>query len=247
LGKEFTVDRRFCAAIVLFASLVAVAALGPPARTQNPAKPADEGGWTMDFPEERGDLGPTGRNRYFILEPGYQMVLRKGDLELIKAVLPETRMVDGVLTRVVEERESKKGKVIEVARNFYAISKKTNNVYYFGEEVDFYEDGKVVGHEGAWVAGAQGARYGLMIPAIPLVGAKFYQEIAPKVAEDRAEIVSVRAMVETPAGTFKDCVKVKETTPLEPDVVEYKYYAPGIGLVADDKLELVQYGFLKSK
>src|SRR5690349_18319088 len=88
-GKEFTMDRRCCAAVVLF---VAVAALGPPGRTQNPApaKAADDGGWTMDFPEERGDLGPTGRNRYFILEPGYRMVLRKGDLELIKAVLPET-------------------------------------------------------------------------------------------------------------------------------------------------------------
>jgi len=81
-----------------------------------------------------------------------------------------------------------------------------------------------------------------MMPGLPLVGAKHYQEIAPKVALDRAEILSVSETVKTPAGVFKNCLKVVETTPLEPRNKEYKYYAPGIGLVQDGKLKLVKYG-----
>jgi hypothetical protein len=76
------------------------------------------------------------------------------------------------------------------------------------------------------------------------VGGRFYQEIAPKVAEDRAEILSTNETAETPAGTFKNCLKMEETNPLEPGSKEVKYYAPGIGIVIDDKLELVKHGFL---
>src|SRR5262249_46702791 len=120
----------------------------------------------------------------------------------------------------------------------------TNSVYYFGEEVDLYEDGKVVGHEGAWLSGEKGARFGLMMPGTPLLGARYYQELAPKAGMDRVEILSVNETVETPAGTFKNCIKVEETTPLEPGSKEIKYYAPGVGLVKDDKEELIKYGFL---
>jgi hypothetical protein len=59
---------------------------------------------------------------------------------------------------------------------------------------------------------------------------------------DRGEILSVTEAVQTPAGRFKDCVKVEDTTPLEPKVKEYKYYAPGVGLVQDGDLVLVKYG-----
>jgi hypothetical protein len=83
-----------------------------------------------------------------------------------------------------------------------------------------------------------------MMPGTPLVGGRYYQEIAPKVAVDRAEILSTNETVETPAGAFKNCLKLEETNPLEPGTKEYKYYAPGIGLAVDDKLELVQHGFL---
>lgn len=171
-------------------------------------------------------------NPYFILEPGYQLVFEGGKERLTITVLDETKTIAGVETRVVDERETKDGKLTEVSRNFFAISKRTNSVFYFGEEVDIFKDGKVVGREGAWLAGEKGARFGLMMPGQVLLKARHYQEIAPKVAMDRAEIVSMSATVKTPAGEFKNCLKVEETTPLEPGTKEYKYYAPGIWPVA---------------
>lgn len=246
----------------LFAALIALSALigfDLPGRTQSQDQTPPEdvkdakadketGPWTEDFPVEAGELGPTGRNRYFILEPGYYLVLRKGNEEVTITVLNETKKVDGVLTRVVEEKETKNGKLVEISRNFFAISKRTNSVYYFGEEVDIYEDGKVVSHDGAWLSGVKGARFGLMMPGTPLVGGRYYNEIAPEVAMDRAEILSTKETVETIAGTFKNCLKIVETNPLEPGNKEYKYYARGVGLINDANAELVKYGMIeKSK
>lgn len=240
---------RHTALAGLFAALIALTVFGPGRTEQQdkaPPKDAkaekDTGPWTDSFPVEPGELGPTGRNPYFILEPGYFLVLRKGEEELTITVLDETKKVDGVETRVVEEKETKKGKLVEISRNFFAISKRTNSVYYFGEEVDIYEDGKVVSHDGAWLSGVKGAKFGLAMPGTPLVGGRYYNEIAPEVAMDRCEIVSVKETVETIAGTFKNCLKIKETTPLEPDNKEFKYYAPGVGLINDANAELVKYG-----
>lgn len=234
----------------LIVMLIAWIAFAPPARTQpkdqaaKDAKADKDGPWTDDFPVEPGELGPTGRNPYFILEPGYFLILRKGNEELTITVLDETKKVDGVETRVVEERETKNGKIIEISRNFFAISKRTNSVYYFGEEVDIYEDGKVVSHDGAWLSGVKGAKFGLAMPGTPLVGGRYYNEVAPEVAMDRCVIISTKETVETIAGTFKNCLKIEETTPLEPGNKEYKYYARGIGLVNDANAELVKYGMI---
>ena len=204
-------------------------------------RPNDEP-WTRDFPVERGELTDTGRNPYFVLEPGYASVLEAGGERLVVTVLAETRRIDDVETRVVEERETKGGQLVEVSRNFFAISRRTNCVFYFGEEVDIYRGGKVAAHEGAWLSGANGARFGLMMPGRPLLGARYYQEIAPRVALDRAEIVSLGETVKTPAGEFRDALKVAETNPLEPGAREYKYYAPGVGLIQDGPLKLVKHG-----
>ena len=204
------------------------------------------GAWTDDFSSEKADLVSTGRNPYFILEPGFQRVLEGGNERFVNTVFNETKMVDGVETRVVEERETKNDKVVEVSLNYYAISKRTNSVYYFGEHVDMYKDGKITSHEGSWLSGEKKARFGLMMPGLPLVGAKYQQEVAPGDAMDRAEIVSVSESVKTPAGEFKNCLKIKETTPMEPGNVGYKYYAPGIGLVQDGNCKLVSYGKAKA-
>jgi hypothetical protein len=198
--------------------------------------------WTNDFAAEKDALVSTGRNNFFILEPGYQLVLEKDKERLVVTVLNETKKVDGVETRIIEERETNDGQPIEVSRNYFAISKRTGSVYYFGEDVDMYKNGKVVSHEGSWLSGVDGARFGLMMPAVPLLGARFQQEVAPTVALDRAEIVSVTDTLTTPAGEFKNCLKTKETTPLEPDALEHKRYAPGIGLIDDAGLKLVRYG-----
>jgi hypothetical protein len=198
--------------------------------------------WTRTFAVERSDLRSTGRNPYFILEPGYTLVLEKGAERVVKTVLSETKVVDGVETRVLEERETKNGKLVEISRNYFAISAKTNDVYYFGEDVDIYKEGKVVSHEGAWLSGLNGARFGLAMPATPTLKAAYYQEVAPGIAMDRAEIVSVTERFSSPAGTFMNCVKTEETTPLEAGAKDYKLYAPGVGQVSDGSLVLVKYG-----
>ena len=191
------------------------------------------------FGVDKANLVPTGRNPYFILEPGYRCRYEGGQETLAITVLNETKMVDGVQTRVVEEREEKNGKLAEVSRNYFAIDKTTHDVYYFGEEVDIYRDGKIVEHEGAWLSGVKEARFGLLMPGKPEVGDRFYQEVAPKVAMDRAEIVSFEKTMKTPAGTFEKCLYVKESSPLESGISE-KWYVSGIGLVRDGELLLVQ-------
>jgi len=204
------------------------------------------GEWTSHFLMEGDELVSIGRNPYFILEPGYQMVLEGGGTQLIITVLNETKIVDGVQTRVVEERETKNGQLIEVARNYFAISRRTNDVFYFGEDVDMYKDGKVANHNGSWLSGVEGGKFGLMMPGRPLANASYYQEVVPNVAMDRATIMSTTEPVKTPAGEFVNCLKVKETTPLE-HLSEYKYYAPGIGMVSDGKMQLVRAGKIELK
>ena len=196
-----------------------------------PQAPPDPRPFTETFRAE--EWSSKGTNPYFVLKPGYVLVLEGGKEKLTITVLDETRIVAGVETRVVEEREAKEGKLVEVSRNFFAISKRTNDVFYFGEEVDIYRDGKVVSHEGAWLAGVDGARWGLMMPGTPLLGARYCQEIAPGVAMDRAAIAAVADTLQTPAGKFEGCLRTEETTPLEPAAREAKVYAPGVGLIRD--------------
>lgn len=198
-----------------------------------------ESGWRLTFDVHKSNLVPTGTNPYITMQPGRVLKLKHGSDTLTVTILPETQQVDGVTAGILEERETKNGKLVEVSRNFMANDKATGDVYYFGEDVDNYKNGKVVSHESAWRAGVAGARFGLMIPAKPAVGQKFYQEIAPKVAMDRVEVVSIDETVKTPAGIFEHCVHLRETTPLERDV-SHKYYAPGIGLIKDDKFELAE-------
>ena len=198
------------------------------------------GDWTSVFLVEKDELLSVGRNPYFILEPGYRLVLEGDGAQLIITVLNETKKVDGVETRVVEERETKGGKLVEVARNYFAISKRTNDVFYFGEDVDMYKDGKIANHDGSWLSGVNGSKFGLMMPGRVLLHSRYYQEVAPNIAMDRATIVSVTETVKTPAGEFKNCVKVEETSPLSRFTTEYKYYAPGIGMVSDGEMKLVK-------
>lgn len=206
---------------------------------------ADRGSsWQEEFGISKCHLLTTGRNPYFILEPGYELVLSGGKVKLHIRVLDETKTVDGVVTRVVEERQWEDGKLHEIARNYFAICEQTKDVFYFGEDVDYYENDKVVNHNGSWLAG-NGNKPGLMMPGTPKLKMKFYQEIAPKMAMDRAEIVSLGETCKTPAGTFSRCMKVKETSAIELTLSEYKYYAPGIGLVSDDNVKLIKYGFKK--
>jgi hypothetical protein len=208
------------------------------AAAQAPAKK----GWVDTFAVDKKDFVSIGANDYFRLEPGYVLTLEKGKVRLVITVLDETKAVDGVETRIVEERESKNGQLVEVSRNYFAFNRADLGVYYFGEEVDIYKNGRVVDHEGAWESGRNGARFGLMAPGRPAVGDRYYQEVAPGVAMDRAEVAALDATIKTPAGEFEGCLRCVETSPLEPLAREAKIYAPGIGLVKDGSLLLVEHG-----
>lgn len=107
---------------------------------------------------------------------------------------------------MVEENESESGKTIEISRNFFAFRRKTGVVYYFGEEVDIYKNVNIVKHEGAWLAEGKN-KAGLAMPGLALLGARYYQELAPGIAMDRAEIVSLTETRQTLAGTFVQYLK----------------------------------------
>ena len=194
-------------------------------------KSESEEGWQQSFNLDKSTLKNVGENPFFVLKPGYRLTLNGTEdgkkVDLMITVLNETKLVDGVETRIVEERERQNGALVEISRNYYAIDPATKDVYYFGEAVDIYKDGKVVGHKGAWQSGQNGAHFGLMMPGKPQPEQKYYQEMAPGVALDRAEVASLSKSVDTPAGHFTNCLKVEETTPLEPGLIEYKVYAPG--------------------
>jgi hypothetical protein len=198
--------------------------------------------WQSVFPVDRKTMGGKGSNPYFILTPGYQLSYKNGNDTDTVTVLNETKLIDGVEARVVEDREMKNGQLIELTRDYYAIDSVTNDVYYFGEDVDVYRNGKVTGHEGAWLSGVKGAKFGLMMPGKPRVGQRFYQEQAPGVGMDRAEIVSDSEQVSTPAGTFEKCIHTLETSALEKNMADHKWYAAGVGPVKDGKMVLVGYG-----
>ena len=225
---------------------------------------AGAAGWVETFKVAPENFVSVGKNKYFVLEIGYRLSYegKKGHTLAI-TVLNETRLVDGVQTRVVEERESEDGALSEISRNYFAMDKATGDVYYFGEDVDEYKDGTVVGHGGSWLSGRNGAKYGLMMPGEAKVGARYCQEHAPGVAMDRAEIVSVTEKLTTPAGSFEGCLRTEETSDVEAGkkrgdaslteapvaksdcpVAEGSVpsFLPGIGLILDEDLKLVRHG-----
>jgi len=196
--------------------------------------------WTESFGQENCTFSSVGRNRFFSLEQGHQLVLESSSEKVVITVLEQTKKIGNVKTRVIEEREEKNGKLAEVSRNFFAICKEHGDIFYFGEEVDDYKDGKIVAHSGAWRADEANSKAGIIMPGTILLGARHYQEIAPN-AMDRAEIISDDVTMETPAGIFKNCIRVEETTGLDPDEKCYKTYAPGVGLIQDEDLLLTRY------
>jgi len=162
---------------------------------------------------------------------------------LESTVLPDTDVLAGVEVLVLEEKDYEDGELMESTLDYFA-QHKDGSVWYFGERVDEYEGGKVVGHKGQWLAGQERNQPGVFMPAEPAVGATFEQEKAPGVAEDRSKVVATGQTVTVPAGTFTGCVKTEDFSPLD-NVTEFKYYCPGVGLVREEppggQLDLVSY------
>ncbi|MGH9464097.1 MAG: hypothetical protein ACRD0X_00520, partial [Thermoanaerobaculia bacterium] len=186
--------------------------------------------YTDDFSVDDCTFANKGRqNPYFSLRPGDYLILEgDDDGELVrvrievknatKPILFETEEGDIVQlsARVVEEREWIDEELVEVSRNWHARCKETNDVFYFGEDVDIYEDGQIVSHDGSWEAGLDGAQPGIIIPARFLLGSRYFQEVAPEVALDRAKHTEMGLDFTLDDETFDDCVGIVETTPLEP-------------------------------
>ncbi|MBW8035172.1 MAG: hypothetical protein FVQ79_05940 [Planctomycetes bacterium] len=196
--------------------------------------------WTKQFHEENCTFSSTGSNRFFSLQPGYKLVLQSETEKVTITVTDKTRKIGNIETRVIEEYEEEDGKLKEISRNFFAICKEHGDVFYFGEEVDDYENGKIVKHSGAWRADEKNSKAGIIMPGTILLGARHYQEIAPN-AMDRAEIIADDITLTTPAGTFKNCIKVEETSGLDPKDICYKIYAPDVGLIQDEDLLLTEF------
>ena len=173
-------------------------------------------------------------NPYLPRIPGSKYVYEgqtEEGLERIEVeILSETREVMGITATVVRDRAYLEGELIEDTHDWFAQDKE-GNVWYLGEEVDNYENGEIVNHDGAWEAGVDGALPGIIMHANPSdhVGEPYHQEYYEGEAEDMGEVLSVQESVTVPAGSFEDVLQILDSTPLEPDVLEHKFFAEGVG------------------
>ena len=169
----------------------------------------------------------------------------------VVTVLPKTKVVAiGVTARVVHDVATEAGSPIEITDDWYAQDR-CGNVWYLGEATTEYENGKPVSTHGSFEAGVRGAQAGVIVPARPTPGLRYRQEYSRGQAEDVGEILSMREQVEVPFGYFRrgEVLMTRDLNPLEPRVLEYKFYARGVGPVlaigvsgSADREELVRYG-----
>ena len=183
-------------------------------------------------------------NGFFPVLVGSETVLEGVDDEgilfrVVTTVPGDTEMVAGVNTRVLVETESEDGEIVEISRNFVAQAP-DGTVCYFGEDVDIFEDGEIVAHDGAWRAGENGNLPGIAMPGEPEVGMVFQQEFAPGVAEDQTEILALGEEIEVPAGTFDDTLTAEDCNALD-GTIDLKVYINDIGLAIDEFAELIEF------
>ena len=175
-------------------------------------------------------------NRYWPMRPGSRWVYRERDTEgtnqkVVVEVTSKTKTIaNGIVARVIRDTVSEKGVPVEITDDWYAQDKR-GNIWYLGEYVTNYEDGRVVDHDGSFEAGVDGAQPGIAMPAKPKPGLSYRQEYDKGVAEDKAAVITIgEEQVEVPFGFFKKGVLMtRDLVPLESKVQELKFYAPGVG------------------
>lgn len=188
-------------------------------------------------------------NPYFPLTPGTTFVYEGQTTEGFEhdefAVTRNTRMIQGVTCVEVHDTVTVDGELTEDTLDWFAQDR-DGNVWYFGENTHELEDGLITTIDGTFMAGVNGDKPGIIMKAHPAIGDFYRQEFSLANAEDFAETLSLTASVNVPAGTFHNCLKSQETTPLETDLLEDKFYAPGVGNVltvdatTGDREELVR-------
>ena len=190
-------------------------------------------------------------NPWWPMKPGSRWLYREVDVDgsqqrVEVTVMRQTRKIMGIDTRVVHDVVSEDGQLVEDTFDWYAQDAQ-GNLWYMGEDTKEYENGKVTTTEGSWQAGVDGAQPGVLLPARPSRGMAYRQEYYKGQAEDAAEVLSVDEMATVPTGFYQHVLMTKETTPLEPKLLEYKFYAQGVGPVlavavsgGSDREELVR-------
>ena len=205
--------------------------------------------FTSNFNQEGCTFSTTGNNPYYPLLPGHQTLLVGEEVdeddETVEishriTVTNDTQVIDGVTTRIVQEFEEEDGELVEISYNFIASCRETGDIWYFGEDVEDYEDGEIVSRNGEWRAGVDGATAGIIMPGTPILGARFYEEFATN-AQDRGEVIAMGATMAVPFGSYDDVLETEETNALEPGAAGSKFYARGIGVIKDEALELVAF------
>jgi hypothetical protein len=191
-------------------------------------------------------------NPYWPMKPGSRWIYRETDNEGavrrdVETVTNQTKAIAGIQARVVHDVVSENGEVIEDTFDWYAQDA-DGNVWYLGEDTKEFENGKLKTTEGSWEAGMDGAEPGVIVPAKPQPGVSYREEYYKGHAEDGAEALTVDAYAKVPAGTYHGLFQTRNFSPLEPDVVEEKFYAKGIGPVLEitasggsDRAELLSY------
>lgn len=202
--------------------------------------PAPEG--AGDLPQgaepagvDPAELSPDVTNDYWPMTPGTRWTYRETDgeseLRVMVTVSSVTREIaDGSTARVVRDTVTEDGEIIEDTLDWYAQDQ-AGNVWYLGEDTAEFEDGRIVTREGSFEAGVDGALPGVVMPGEPEPGLAYRQEYYEGEAEDNGEVLSLDEMAEVPAGQYDEALLTKDTITIEPDVQEYKLYAPGVGPV----------------
>jgi hypothetical protein len=180
-------------------------------------------------------------NPYFTLTPGrvwvYEGTNEEGETEKVEVeVTRDTKTVLGVTTTVVRAREWVDGELVEDTFDWYAQDK-DGNVWYFGEDSKEIENGEVVGTKGSWEAGVNGAKPGIIMKANPRRGDAYRQEFLKGEAEDMGQVLGLNESAHIGLGNYQNCLKIKDWTPLEPDVIEHKFYCKEVGnLILENKV-----------
>lgn len=204
---------------------------------QTPPTPA---GAALPQGDDPVDLDPadfttTIDNEYWPMEPGTQWVYREtgsGDpLTVVVTVTTATKKIaNGITARVVRDTVTRGGEIVEDTFDWYAQDA-VGNIWYLGEDTAEFENGEVVSTGGSFEAGVDGALPGIAMPADPRPGLAYRQEYLKGEAEDNGEVLSVREQADVPYGHAENVLLTKDTITIEPDVLEYKLYAPGVGPV----------------
>jgi hypothetical protein len=181
------------------------------------------------------DFTTTFDNPYWPMRPGNRWVYREteagGSTNRVEVVVTnQTKEIVGIETRVIHDVVTKDGQLVEDTFDWYAQDAR-GNLWYLGEDTKEYKKGKVASTEGSWEAGVDGAQPGILLPGEPQVGVSYREEYYKGQAEDAAEILSLNEWVEVPYGSPRNVLMTKEFTPIDPDVLEHKFYAKGVGPV----------------